>query len=53
MIGCIVPNTVYNQFQKQPFWVSDKRIELYGIRLDDEYIDITIQWYEQIPVISE
>ena len=41
-LGRIVPNTVYDQFQKQPLWVSDKRIELYGIRIDAGDIALTI-----------
>ena len=49
---CIVPNTVYDQFHKEPWWVADKRVELYEMRLDDGYIDLKIQWYEQIPGIS-
>ena len=30
----------------------DKRVYLDGIRLDDIYIYLTIQWYEHIPGIS-
>ena len=43
-----MPNTVYNNFQKQPLWVADKRVELDGIRLYDGYIVSKIQWYENI-----
>ena len=52
LIGHIVPNTFYDQFKTQPFCVSDKRVELYGIGLYVEDIDIRIQWYEQISGIS-
>ena len=44
-------NTVYNKFQKQPLWVSDRRVELDVIRLDAGYIAPTIQRYEKIPGI--
>ena len=47
-IGYIVPNTVFDKFQKQPLQVSDKRIKLDIIRLDARYIALTIQWYDQI-----
>ena len=46
-----MPNTVYDQFQKQPLWVADKSVELYGTILDAVDIFLTIQWYEQIPEI--
>ena len=45
-------NTGYSQFQKQPLWVADKRVELYDIRLDAGYIALIIQWYGHIPGIS-
>ena len=48
----IVPNTVYDQFQKQPLWVADKRVEFDGIRLYSGYIDLIFKWYENIPGIS-
>ena len=48
----IVPNTVYGQFQEKSFWVVDKRVEVDGIGLDTGDIDLKIQWYESIPVIS-
>ena len=47
-LGRIVPNTVCDQFQKKTFWVSDKRVELGGMRIDAGYIAITIHWYELI-----
>ena len=39
-LGCIMRNKFYDQFQKQPFWVANKRVELDGIRIDagDIYI---------------
>ena len=40
------------QFQNQPFWVADKRVELDGIKLDAGDISLTFQWHEQIPGIS-
>ena len=49
-IGCIVPNIVYSQFQKQLFWVAYKIIELDVIRLDDGDISLTIKFYEHISV---
>ena len=45
-IGSIMTNTVHNQFQKQPLWISDKCIELDGIRLYAKDIALPIQWYE-------
>ena len=51
-LGHIVPNTFYDQFQGKTLWISDKRVELYGIGLYVEDIDIRIQWYEQISGIS-
>ena len=42
-IGRIVEYIVYDQFQKQPLWVADKRVELDCIRIDTGYIDLTIQ----------
>ena len=48
----IVSNTVYDQFQKQPLWLADKRVELYGIRLDSGDISLTIQQYGNINGIS-
>ena len=47
-----MPNTVYDQFQKQPLWVADKRVGLDCIRIDTGDIDLTIQWYERITGIS-
>ena len=44
-------NTFYYQFHKQPVWVADMSVELYGIRLDAEDIYLTSQWYEHIPEI--
>ena len=35
--------TACDNFQKQPLWVSDKSIELDGIRLDVEDVAPTIQ----------
>ena len=46
-----MPNTVCDKFQKQTLWVSYKRVELDGIRLDAGDIALEIQWYEQIPRI--
>ena len=51
-IGRIVKYIVYDQFQKQPLWVADKRVELDCIRIDTGDIDLTIQWYERITGIS-
>ena len=51
-LGCIMRNKFYDQFQKQPFWVDDKHIELDVIRLDVGDIALKIHWYEHIPVIS-
>ena len=51
-MDCIVPDTGYYQCQKQPLWVADKRVELYGIRIDAGDIALTIQWYDQITGIS-
>ena len=48
----IVPNKVYNQFQKKTLWVSYKRIKLDGIRLDAGDISLTIQWYENISGVA-
>ena len=28
LLGCIVPNTVYYQFQEKPMWVYDKHVQL-------------------------
>ena len=47
-----MPDTVYEQFQKKLLCVSDKRVDLDGIRLDAGKIALTIQWYEQILVVS-
>ena len=44
-MGRIVPNTVNDEFQNQPLWESDKRINLDGIRIDCGDIGLTIQWY--------
>ena len=51
-IGRILPNTVYNKFQKQPLWLANKRIELYEIRIDAGDIAPTIHHYENIAGIS-
>ena len=32
-------------------WVANRRVELDGINLYDGYIDLKIQWYDQIPRI--
>ena len=49
-IGCIAPNTVYDQFQKKK-WVADNRVELDGIRMDAGDIYLTVQGYEKTPGI--
>ena len=51
-ISSVLPDTVYDHFKKQPLWVADKSVELYGIRLDVGDIALTIQWYEHIPGVS-
>ena len=38
----VLHNTVYDQFQKQPLQVADKRVELDGIRLNDGDIALRI-----------
>ena len=30
----IVPNTVYDHYQKQPLWVANNRVDLDGVKLD-------------------
>ena len=47
---CLIQFTT--SFRKKTLWVADKRVELYGIRLDSVDISLTIQWYHQIPSIS-
>ena len=42
-LGRIMPDTVYEQFQKKLLCVSDKRVDLDGIRLDAGKIALTIQ----------
>ena len=44
-------NMVNDEFQQQPLWEADKRIKLDRIRLDCGDIGLTIQWYEQFPLI--
>ena len=39
-LGHIVPNKFYNQFQGGKLWIADKRVELYGIRLNAGDISI-------------
>ena len=51
-LGCIVPNTIYDQFRGGTLWVADKHVELYGIRIDAGNIGLIIHWYEHIPGIS-
>ena len=53
MIGHIVPNTFYDQFKTQPFCVSDKRVELYGIMQYSGDIALKIHWYENIPYLDQ
>ena len=53
MIGHIVPNTFYDQFKTQPFCVSDKRVELYGIMQYSGDLALKIYWYENISYLDQ